>query len=139
MRILSEDGLINGMLQGKQPLAATSWAGKTGVIRCRRLAPEGIADWSEWAGKVKVDLAASPPITTRSPPPPMPTSTASLRVRPDRQLETPAELDVSGSPTAGEPAEVEMPAASEPPSAPEPSGESVMAFSVGWGVSESEG
>ena len=54
-------------------------------------------------------------------------------------LGMPAELDVSGSPTAGEPAEVEMPAASEPPSAPEPSGESVIAFSVGWGVSESEG
>lgn len=29
--ILAEDGIINGMLQGKQPLAATSWAGKTGV------------------------------------------------------------------------------------------------------------
>ena len=56
--ILSEDGLINGMLQGKQPLAATSWAGKTGVDSMPPQGSEGIADWSEWAGKVKVDLAA---------------------------------------------------------------------------------
>ena len=47
--ILSEDGLINGMLQGKQPLAATSWAGKTGVDSMPPQGSEGIADWSEWS------------------------------------------------------------------------------------------
>ena len=57
--ILSEDGLIHGMMQGKPPLAATTWAGKTGVDSMPPQGSEGDADWSEWAKTVKVDLDAA--------------------------------------------------------------------------------
>lgn len=55
--VFSEDMAINGLLQGKAPLAATNWAGKTGVSDPP---PDGAASpaWGEWARKVKVDLPA---------------------------------------------------------------------------------
>ena len=55
--VFSEDMVINGLLQGGAPLAASSWAGKTGVSEPP---PDGAASavWGEWAHKVKVDLPA---------------------------------------------------------------------------------
>jgi hypothetical protein len=52
--VLSEDMVINGMLQDSPPLAATTWAGRTGVSA---LPPEGF-EWSQWAKEVQVDLPA---------------------------------------------------------------------------------
>src|SRR4030065_711410 len=59
--VVSQDGVINGMLKGGAPLFASSWAGKTGLSE---LPPEvdpkkpGLPDWSAWSRKVKVDLPA---------------------------------------------------------------------------------
>ncbi len=57
--ILGEDMLLNGMIAGKPPLAATTWAGKTGVSEMPpQGSEEGPGDWAEWAKKVSVDLPA---------------------------------------------------------------------------------
>ncbi len=50
--IASEDGIINGMLKGAPPLAATTCAGKTGLSE---MPPQGF-DWVQWARRVKVNL-----------------------------------------------------------------------------------
>ncbi len=57
--VLSEDMMINGMLQGKQPLAASSFAGKTGISEMPPHESEGPTDWTDWGKRVKVDLAAA--------------------------------------------------------------------------------
>ncbi|MBM2826357.1 MAG: DinB family protein [Dehalococcoidia bacterium] len=54
--VLSEDFLINTMVQGKPPLAATSHAGKTGLSEMPPQDPG--ADWLGWAKKVKMDYSA---------------------------------------------------------------------------------
>ena len=55
--ILSEDAIMQGMIQGKAPLAATSWKDKTGVDKPM---PAMDADWSknneEWSKSVQIDL-----------------------------------------------------------------------------------
>ncbi len=59
--VVSQDGVINGMLKGGAPLFASSWAGKTGLSE---LPPDvdrkkpGLPDWHAWSRKVKVDLPA---------------------------------------------------------------------------------
>jgi DinB superfamily len=56
--VLSEDMIINGMLQGKPPLFASSWAGKAGVSEPM---PQPGPEWEKygaWAKNVRVDLAA---------------------------------------------------------------------------------
>ena len=55
--IVAEDFTVNAMLQGAEPLAASSWSGKTGVSE----PPPGggsSPEWGEWAGTVKVDMDA---------------------------------------------------------------------------------
>jgi hypothetical protein len=50
--VISEDGLVNGLLKGTMPLLASSWEGKTGISELPPQAPP----WNEWAGRVQVDL-----------------------------------------------------------------------------------
>src|SRR3990172_9557885 len=51
--VASEDAIVNGMLKGGPPLAATTWAGKTGLSE---MPPQGF-DWVQWAKGVRVNLA----------------------------------------------------------------------------------
>lgn len=51
--VVSEDAIISGMLKGGPPLAATIWAGKTGLSE---MPPQGF-DWVQWAKRVRVNLA----------------------------------------------------------------------------------
>jgi hypothetical protein len=56
--VLSEDMIINGMLQEKPPLFASSWLGKVGVSEPM---PQPGPEWENygtWAKRVQVDLAA---------------------------------------------------------------------------------
>jgi hypothetical protein len=53
--VAGEDGIVHGMLLNRPPLAATSWAGKTGLSEAP---PQEFGDWSEWARKVRADLPA---------------------------------------------------------------------------------
>jgi hypothetical protein len=59
--VVSEDGTVNGMLRGAAPLFASTWAGKIGLSEPPP-GPDpktpGFPDWSQWAGRVEVDLAA---------------------------------------------------------------------------------
>ena len=53
--ILGEDMMVNSMLQGKQSLSDTSFAGKLGLSE----PPPGTGQpWEEWSRTVKVDLPA---------------------------------------------------------------------------------
>ena len=52
--LTSEDGIFNGVIQGGQPLMASSWAGKVGLSE---IPPMGTS-WDEWGRTVQVDLAA---------------------------------------------------------------------------------
>src|SRR3954452_4285130 len=52
--VLCEDGVVNGMLKGGAPLMGTRCAGKPAASEPQ---PQGFA-WSEWGGKVTVDVAA---------------------------------------------------------------------------------
>jgi hypothetical protein len=57
--VISEDATINGLIKGGAPLFASSWANKVGVSELPPMPnPEapGFPDWSEWSGRVKVDL-----------------------------------------------------------------------------------
>lgn len=54
--VLSEDGVVNGLLRKQQPLAATTFEGKTGISEPMPAFGEG--DLFEWASKVKVDMPA---------------------------------------------------------------------------------
>lgn len=59
--VVSEDGVINGVLKGSAPLCATSWAGKVGLSEMPPMpgpGEEGLPSWHEWARQVKVDQAA---------------------------------------------------------------------------------
>ena len=58
--IFAEDAVVNGMLRGQAPLAATTWAGRTGFDRPMPMpgaAGHG-GDLGEWYRTVRVDLAA---------------------------------------------------------------------------------
>ena len=52
----SEDLAVQRLLQGKELLATTSWAGKTGVSELPPLGPGG--DLKAWSRKAKADLPA---------------------------------------------------------------------------------
>jgi len=54
--VLSEDGVINGVLRKQQPLAATEFAGKTGISEPMPAFGEG--DLHAWACNVKIDMPA---------------------------------------------------------------------------------
>jgi hypothetical protein len=53
--VLGEDFIINGMLKGSAPLAATTWAGKVGLSEPP---PSMEQSWDKWGRQVRVDLAA---------------------------------------------------------------------------------
>src|SRR4051812_10573700 len=56
--IIAEDGIVNGLIQGKPPLMATTWAGRTGVDKAMPMPGMGGGDLGEWYHTAKVDLAA---------------------------------------------------------------------------------
>jgi len=56
--ILAEDAIVNGMLQGKPPLWATTWAGRTGTDKPMPMPGMVQGDIGEWYHTVKVDLPA---------------------------------------------------------------------------------
>ena len=53
----AQDMAVNGLLKGGAPLAASNWAGKTGMSEPP---PGGGApgDWGDWPRRVRIDLAA---------------------------------------------------------------------------------
>src|SRR5438552_943919 len=56
--VIAEDGVINGVLQQRPPLAATTWAGKIGVSEPM---PSPGPEWTHyggWTRRVHTDLAA---------------------------------------------------------------------------------
>ena len=54
--ITSEDGVVNGLIQGGAPLFASTFAGRAGFDTPPPMAEEGLADWHEWAQTVNIDL-----------------------------------------------------------------------------------
>jgi hypothetical protein len=52
--VQGEDGFVNGLIRGQQPLFAGAWAGKTGMSEPP---PDG-PDWSAWSSRVRIDLPA---------------------------------------------------------------------------------
>ena len=54
--IMSQDMGLHGMLKGSAPLAAGSWAGKTGLSEPPPMGPGAPLD--EWASRVQIDLPA---------------------------------------------------------------------------------
>jgi hypothetical protein len=59
--VISEDATVNGLLRGGVPLFASTWTGKMGLSELPPMpdpSSPGFPDWSEWARRVKVDLAA---------------------------------------------------------------------------------
>ena len=59
--VLSEDGTMHGVLKRSLPLFARTWVRKTGVSELPPMpnpGTTGFPDWSAWARKVRVDLAA---------------------------------------------------------------------------------
>lgn len=52
--LTAEDGFVNMIIGGEQPLMATSFAGKTGMSEPMPLNPA----WGEWALRVRIDLPA---------------------------------------------------------------------------------
>lgn len=51
--VVGEDALINHMAKGEAPMAATSWAGKTGLSEPM---PQGA--WDDWAKSAQIDMPA---------------------------------------------------------------------------------
>jgi DinB superfamily len=56
--LLAEDGVVNGILRGQNPLLVSSWAGRTGTDRPMPMPGMVEGDMGEWYREVKVDLAA---------------------------------------------------------------------------------
>lgn len=55
--ILSEDAMVNGIVNGGAPLFATTWAGKTGLSEMPP-SPSDAQPWDAWARRVRIDLPA---------------------------------------------------------------------------------
>ncbi len=53
--LVAEDAVINGMLKGSAPLAATTWAGKLGLSEPP---PSPTEPWDKWGRRVRIDLPA---------------------------------------------------------------------------------
>jgi hypothetical protein len=56
--VLAEDGIVNGFLKGQAPLAASSWAGRTGTDKPMPMPGMAEGDIGEWYHTARVDLAA---------------------------------------------------------------------------------
>jgi len=56
--VCAEDGVVNGLLQGQQPLAASVYAGKTGVDRPMPMPGMVEGDMEDWLHNSHVDLVA---------------------------------------------------------------------------------
>lgn len=54
--VFSEDGVVNGLLQGQAPLAATAYAGKTGVDRPMPMPGMVEGDMEDWLHNTQVNL-----------------------------------------------------------------------------------
>jgi DinB superfamily len=52
----AEDMTIQGLLRGKDPLAASTWSGRTGASEAPPLGPD--VDLKGWSQRAKLDLAA---------------------------------------------------------------------------------
>lgn len=55
--VVSEDMLVNGLLRGQPPLAATSWEGKTGLSEPMPWLDRW-AEYGPWTRRVQIDLDA---------------------------------------------------------------------------------
>ena len=55
---LAEDAIVNGLLQGKSPLWASTWAGRTGTDKPMPMAGMVQGDMGQWYHTVRVDVAA---------------------------------------------------------------------------------
>ena len=56
--VCAEDGVVNGLLQGQQPIAASVYAGKTGVDRPMPMPGMVEGDMEDWLHNSHVDLDA---------------------------------------------------------------------------------
>jgi hypothetical protein len=59
--VLNEDDIVQGMLQGKRPLSASTWAGQTGLSTSPGVHGAGAhrsVEWSRWVRSVHVDWPA---------------------------------------------------------------------------------
>jgi hypothetical protein len=59
--LISQDAMINGMLQHAAPLFAGEYAGRTGMSEMMPMPGNGgeeLPSWSEWARNVQIDLPA---------------------------------------------------------------------------------
>src|SRR5262245_16157509 len=54
--VLWEDMGVHGLLQGRPPLSAGSWAGRTGLSELPPLDRPG--HWEDWSRRVRIDLPA---------------------------------------------------------------------------------
>jgi hypothetical protein len=57
--VATEDLTVNGILAAGEPLALSTWAGRTGLSEPAPLADP--AGWAPWAGRVRVDLGGARP------------------------------------------------------------------------------
>ena len=55
--VVGEDGVVQGLLQGKAPLSASTWTGKTG-LSIPPPGAHGSPDWAGWVREVEIDLPA---------------------------------------------------------------------------------
>jgi len=55
--VCGEDGFVNALLRGGEPLFVGRWSGRTGISEL----PPAAADWSAWGRRVRVDLEAIKP------------------------------------------------------------------------------
>jgi hypothetical protein len=56
--VCSEDMVVQGMFRQVAPLAASGWAGRTGLSEPMPMPGPGWADYGPWTRRVKIDLAA---------------------------------------------------------------------------------
>ena len=56
--VCSEDMIVQGMLRQTAPLAAGTWAGRTGLSEPMPMPGPGWADYGPWTRRVKIDLGA---------------------------------------------------------------------------------
>ncbi|NJN66012.1 MAG: DinB family protein [Chloroflexaceae bacterium] len=62
--VLSQDGMLNGMIRGQAPLFVSTWAGRVGVSEPPPPpSPDSteLPDWSGWSRRVHIDLEAMQP------------------------------------------------------------------------------
>lgn len=55
--VCGEDGFVNALLRGGEPLFARAWSGRTGLSEM----PPPDDDWAAWGRRVRVDLDAMRP------------------------------------------------------------------------------